>query len=294
MREITDNLILIQDEENRGRYPHSNSVLVRDERKVLIDVGLPDEDLKKLAKDNDIDYIINSHCHEDHVAFNHIFGSKVFIHETETQVLKDLDELVNVYIEKEDEKRSKVKDFLYDFVGYGELNDVIGFEKDHTFDLGDTKLRAIHTPGHSKGHCAFFDSESKILISADVDFTTFGPWYGALDSDITDFIQSIRKIRDLEPEVIVPGHGEIIKENINERIEKYLGKIDERENKILSFLTKEKMLNEMVGEGLIYQKFPDYMKWMYRRMEKIMIRKHLEKLLEEERITRENSKYKKA
>lgn len=290
MSEIANNLTFVQGK-NGGKYPYSNSLLVEDEKKVLIDAGAGKEEMEGLAEKVDVDFVINSHCHEDHIAYNHLFESEVYIHQSEAQVLRDVSELANVYAPRGAEERAEVEDFVRGFVNYEGLEDVVGFEDGRTFDLGVTTLKAIHTPGHSRGHCAFFVPEQRILFSADIDLTSFGPWYGALDSDVDEFIRSIQRLRDLKPEVVLPGHGGVIDENVDLEFERYLGKIYEREERMLDFLSEGRTLGEMIGQGLIYRRFPDYLESWYGMMEGIMIKLHLERLLEGGKIRRENSRY---
>lgn len=161
--EISDNLKIIKGE-NEGRYPHSNSLLVEDEKVALIDTGAGGEKMKELAEEREIDIIINSHCHEDHIPHNDLFDSQIYIHESEMYVLKNLDELANIYTPKGSGKWDEVSGFLHDFVVYEGLEDVFGFGDRHVFDLGGTKLKVVHTPGHSKGHCAFLDPDEGGVI----------------------------------------------------------------------------------------------------------------------------------
>jgi glyoxylase-like metal-dependent hydrolase (beta-lactamase superfamily II) len=52
------------------------------------------------------------------------------------------------------------------------------FEDNEIIDIGeDYKMKVIHTPGHSAGHCCFYELNSKIAFLADIDFSSFGPWY---------------------------------------------------------------------------------------------------------------------
>ncbi|MHA1432095.1 MAG: MBL fold metallo-hydrolase [Candidatus Freyarchaeota archaeon] len=78
--------------------------------------------------------------------------------------------------------------------------------------LGDTKLQVLHTPGHSRGHCCFLLPEEKIVFLSDIDLTSFGPWYGALDSNVDDFIDSIEKLKRMSFEIAVTSHkGEVFR-----------------------------------------------------------------------------------
>ena len=58
---------------NEGTFPYSNSLLILDEEVVLIDSGVGNEHLE-IIKD-DIDIVINSHYHIDHILGNHLFSA---------------------------------------------------------------------------------------------------------------------------------------------------------------------------------------------------------------------------
>jgi glyoxylase-like metal-dependent hydrolase (beta-lactamase superfamily II) len=69
---ITDHIFLVQGK-NKGRFPYSHSILLLDEDIVLVDTGCGIEPLKKLRKEYDVSYVINSHTHPDHSAGNWMF-----------------------------------------------------------------------------------------------------------------------------------------------------------------------------------------------------------------------------
>ena len=72
-------------------------------------------------------------------------------------------------------------------------------------DLGGRKLSVVHTPGHSPGHCCFYEEERGYLFSGDLLYV------GKLDAfypttDPRQFWRSVQKVRKLEFSRILPGH----------------------------------------------------------------------------------------
>lgn len=72
-------------------------------------------------------------------------------------------------------------------------------------DLGNRKLVVIHTPGHSPGHCCFYEADRKYLYSGDLIYS------GCLDAfypstNPQEFWKSVRKIQSLKISRILPGH----------------------------------------------------------------------------------------
>lgn len=75
--------------------------------------------------------------------------------------------------------------------------------------FGNTALRVIHTPGHTPGHVAFFEAESKALFTGD---TLFRESIGRTDLPGGDYSWIMRSILDelipLGEDVhVYPGHG---------------------------------------------------------------------------------------
>lgn len=72
-------------------------------------------------------------------------------------------------------------------------------------DLGGRTLLVVHTPGHSPGHCCFFEPERGYLFSGDLIYK------GKLDAfypttDPMQFMHSIKKVKKLPVKKILPGH----------------------------------------------------------------------------------------
>jgi glyoxylase-like metal-dependent hydrolase (beta-lactamase superfamily II) len=156
------------------------------------------------------------------------------------------------------------------------------------------KLQVIHTPGHTKGHCCFYEKNSKIIFLADIDLSSFGPWYGCKDSNIVEFRDSIEKLKALPIEIAVSAHKGIIdgSNNIQNQLDEYLKKIDQREEKILKLLSEDspKSLEDLANKNIVYPSYSEYK--IYEILaEKIMIKSHLSKLLKENKITQENKGY---
>jgi glyoxylase-like metal-dependent hydrolase (beta-lactamase superfamily II) len=77
-------------------------------------------------------------------------------------------------------------------------------------NVGDLQLQVYHTPGHSPGSVCVYWPEARALFSGDLIFkeglgrTDLPGGNGAL------LKQSIRRMAELDLEIIYPGHGDII------------------------------------------------------------------------------------
>jgi glyoxylase-like metal-dependent hydrolase (beta-lactamase superfamily II) len=283
--EIDDKMVFIEGEDH-GRYPFSNSLLIRDKVRALVDTG-SGEPLRDLAKRERVDMIIHTHCHEDHIAGDRFFDSEIAIHRLEAPMLERVEKLVDLYGMGE-----SLSPFILNLVGCSGFSVDHKFEDGHIFDLGDIQLKAIHTPGHSMGHTCFFEEERGVLFLGDIDLSSFGPWYGALDSTIDDFISSIRRVKGLKPQLAISSHKGVIREGIGERLDAFLEKIYEREERILGFLTSNgRELEEVVAQALIYGNFPEAMRPFYMAMERTMVQKHLKRLIDNGKVERSGEIY---
>lgn len=282
---ITEKIFFIEGM-NQGRYTFSNSLYINDDIKAIIDTGVGKQLLRNLIKKNlgnEEILIINSHCHEDHIFGNYIFkNSKIAIHYLDAPILKSIDKLLELY-GLSDPKFKEMNDNFFAIFNLRNYPIDTEFDDNFIFDLGETKLQVIHTPGHSAGHCCFYEPQNKILFLSDIDLSSFGPFYGAIDCSIDNFIESINKVIKINPEIVVSSHKGIFKEGIIEKLNAFLEKIYEREEKILDFLDIERNLDEIVKKALIYGKFPEP-KAFYEIAERIMIELHLERLLKANKI----------
>lgn len=289
--EIAENILFIEGE-NKGRYPCSNSILIDDEIKALIDTGMGTDLAMQIDKEKKIDWIINSHGHEDHIACNHLFkNARIGSHKFDAPVIKSVRKLTELYPSSPELTKESMGLFLEQF-GLKDSSVSLEFEDEYVFDFGQLKLRVIHTPGHSRGHCCFSIPSEKMVFLSDIDLSSFGPWYGCLDCDIDQFTDSIKRVRGLKFKTAITSHKGIIrgKEIIEEELSRYLNRIFEREKKLLEFLNKERSMDEIVSKAIVYGRFPEP-KAMFELFEKTMMEKHLERLIKKNLVVRVNRKF---
>ncbi len=264
-----------------GRYPYSNSLFVNDQKTLLIDSGAGRRNLKTIIKTFGApDIILYSHGHEDHIPCEKFVpSSQKYIHENDKLMATSLEELYRIYGIASNFELQKLLNSYFKSFYYRPLSDVNIFTDGTIFDLGHIQVKVLHLPGHSAGHCGFEILNKSIIFSSDVDLTSFGPWYGALDSDISTFETSIKALMKNSPKIMITSHkGLFSDEGITENLQLYLNKISEREEKILRFLDKTKTMEELVASALMYGKVPEP-KDYFEAGEKIMLEKHLEILI---------------
>jgi glyoxylase-like metal-dependent hydrolase (beta-lactamase superfamily II) len=81
---------------------------------------------------------------------------------------------------------------------------------DDVIDLGGRRVRVLWTPGHSPGHLAFLLEDERVLATGD-NVLTHSPtpiahWGGGQDDPLGDLLRSLRRLRDLPVDLVLPGH----------------------------------------------------------------------------------------
>jgi glyoxylase-like metal-dependent hydrolase (beta-lactamase superfamily II) len=98
-------------------------------------------------------------------------------------------------------------------------------------------LRVIHTPGHCPGHLSFYIPSEKVIFSGDlilsVTTTHVGYYPGYSPDPVGDHVKNLRKLLELEIDVVYPAHEDIIK-NPGKRISELIHHYEEREEEVYS------------------------------------------------------------
>jgi glyoxylase-like metal-dependent hydrolase (beta-lactamase superfamily II) len=76
--------------------------------------------------------------------------------------------------------------------------------------LGDTQLRAIHTPGHASNCVCYLLASERLLFTGDHVLEGVSPVILPPDGDMTAYMDSLDKLSNLDFEQIAPGHGAVM------------------------------------------------------------------------------------
>ncbi|MGZ3592496.1 MAG: MBL fold metallo-hydrolase [Syntrophales bacterium] len=275
-----------------GRYPFCNSLYIDDEKKAIIDPASNESFLQKLAGDNKVDIIINSHYHEDHIAFNYLFPeAELYVHGSISACFKSYNSFLDYCGLLDSPYKAEWDDLFLNRFHLEERIPSVEFKDGDLLIFGETKIRVIHTPGHTAGHCSFHFPDQGILFMGDLDLSRFGPWYGDRVSDIDQTIQSMRRLLEIPADIYITSHeAGIIRGDITEQVETYLDVIAQREKRILEFLEKPRTLTEIIERWFIYKRElqPRY---FFEFAERGMIIKHLERLIRSGNIVSKEGKF---
>jgi glyoxylase-like metal-dependent hydrolase (beta-lactamase superfamily II) len=239
---------------DNGAYPAGNSLLVRGASEtVLIDPSVTL--VEKGGAPAPVDALINSHSHEDHVAGNGLFQTaRVHVHHADLPGVRSIEGLMDVYGLEGEARASFTQTVLDDFY-YAPREDAVGFSDGHVFDLGGVTVEAVHLPGHTRGHSGFRISNGVFFLS-DIDLTGFGPYYGDAWSDLDDFEESIRRIRDEEADYYVTSHHKGViegREAFVSLIDAFGAVIPRRHEAMLEFLAEPRTIDAMAEHRFVYR-----------------------------------------
>ncbi len=281
-----------------GKYPQSNSVLIDDDIRAIIDPACDEEKLLKIHQERPIEIVINSHGHEDHFLYNSRFpDAKLWVHELDAQAYKSIDAFVGQLIDPDevDEKMQAAwSRFFTDVVKYQPKEPDRLLEDEEILDFGQTRAQVLHTPGHSPGHLSFHFLDEKVIFLADLDLVKFGPYYGDKASSIEGTIESLRRLAKIDADFYLVSHGkEAILDGDPAHIDRYMDVIFQREEKLLAFLDSgPKTMEEVTAHGIIYggHTLSDGA-WELSMSEQSMMKKHLERLERLGKARKEDGRY---
>jgi glyoxylase-like metal-dependent hydrolase (beta-lactamase superfamily II) len=100
---------------------------------------------------------------------------------------------------------------------------------------GGVALRAIPTPGHTPDHVVFFEEDQRWLFTGDA---VLGQGTSVIDppeGDLAEYLRSLETMAGLEPEVIYPGHGPVVRPAMPKLME-YLEHRRHREGQVVAAL----------------------------------------------------------
>ena len=175
-------------------------LIIGDELNVLIDTGI----ITKFNSFNyllttdvglkieDIDLVINTHEHFDHISSNAYFHCPIAAHRWAAVKIQHSDELI-----------TKGKKWNIDLT---DLRINIWLEDRNIIDLGNTMLKVIETPGHTSGCICLLEPYKNYIFSGDTLFK--GATTNIYESgSISEHIDSLQILDTLKINSFYPSHG---------------------------------------------------------------------------------------
>ena len=221
-----------------GKLSALSYLIKTDDKNILIDTGIADDfsmlinDINKIGVElKDINIVINTHEHVDHIGANKYFQEQSIIathRYAATKIISSDDEVLMCRV-----------------LGH----DVQGYEVDfwlmniNAITVGSWFLKILHTPGHTSGSICIYEPYKRLLFSGDTVFSDGTISQISSSGSYGEYMNSLARLNTLKIDTLLPDHGkisynvesDIIKaiDNAKKQQEEYLSKpIHEIENMI--------------------------------------------------------------
>lgn len=200
-------------------------------KKVLIDSGIEEnfEHLRRHFNEigitpEDIDLVINTHEHFDHIGANCYFHETAFIaaHRFAATKIELQDAYVTLSRTKGDDHAIKSRAHWW-------------LENRDLIDLGEYKLKILHTPGHTSGCICIYEPFKRFMFTGDTVFAGGTLSNIAHSGSAGDYVNSIERLNTMKVNEFYPGHGAVSKtpeedmlravENAKKQMKDYLASI---------------------------------------------------------------------
>jgi Zn-dependent hydrolases, including glyoxylases len=251
---------------------HTNCFIAGGRRFVVIDPASPFAEEQEalhahidslIASGGEIEAIVLTHLHRDHVSGalalqKHLrekfsLRAPVAAHRLTAEALKGF-----VEVEK--------------FIEDGEI---IELEIDNEETL---ELRALHTPGHARGHLCFYDEKRGFLFSGDNVVGAGSVLIAPPEGNMKDYLNSLERMKNLPNLRFLCGsHGAAVFD-ARGKIESYIAHRLEREKKILEVLARGAKTPVEIVEQVYTDVAPEL-----RPLAEKSVAAHLEKIENEKR-----------
>lgn len=134
--------------------------------------------------------------------------------------------------------------------------DVVREQGSQRIAAGDGYLTPIHTPGHSPDHFCFLDESVGDVYCGDLaraNGTIVVP--GRKGGNLRQYLDSLKRIRDLKPRRLLPGHGPVVTDPAA-LIDGYLAHRADREAQVIEVLRRGPATPEEIAPA-IYGRLAD-------------------------------------
>ncbi len=158
----------------------------------------------------------NTHCHFDHIGGNFDLkdemGCRIVAHEADKTSIETLDECS-----------------LYDMarvrgLSFKPVKVDVTLRDGDAFNVGEVPLKVVHTPGHTPGCISLQMQEGELTSVFTGDIASSQGNLGYINGpsfNLNDWKGSIKRLLEMEPDRIYPGHNTFVMSGAMEHLELY-------------------------------------------------------------------------
>lgn len=250
---ITEHIEYLRPENEIGRFLCSG-MIVRGSGKVFFDTNFGEIATRELLVSEKPDFALMSHYHLDHSLWGGFVGdsgAELFVPSGEEDYVAKTD----FFLEMTGLAPSSDfwKQFVLKTLKFRGCREFKTYDGSFTLDLKKTEMHFIPAPGHSPGHTTAYFPKERILFTSDLGFGPFGPWYGFRDCDICLYVESLLKLKALQPRLLLTGHDGIISNDIQGVFDRCVEAFFLREDMIRTSLEKGRSKDSIVEEGIYFR-----------------------------------------
>ncbi|MDH4248521.1 MAG: MBL fold metallo-hydrolase [Deltaproteobacteria bacterium] len=275
-----------------GKYPDGNQVMVSGRSaRALFDTPLSSNWADPALEGCDL--VLLGHAHEDHTAALHRHpGAEVWAPHQDLAAIQSTQGMLAHY-GYDPEATALMRQKLLREFHFHPRPDARGYGDGHVWDLGGVTVRALHMPGHTRGHSVLLVEPGGIAFIGDIDLSGFGPYYGDGCSDLREFITTLERIEHLQARVWITYHHKGViteRETFDSLLAAFRQRLVQREEALLAALTPPgRTLEELVTRRFVYP--PDFQEVFVAAVERKTISEHLSLLREQGRILTEGERF---
>jgi glyoxylase-like metal-dependent hydrolase (beta-lactamase superfamily II)/8-oxo-dGTP pyrophosphatase MutT (NUDIX family) len=155
------------------------------------------------------------------------------------------------------------------------------------FEVGPRGWRALHLPGHTRGHVCLVEDGSRAVVAGDLVAGVGTVIIDPPEGDMKDYLASLDRLLGEKPGCIYPAHGPVVPGGVA-KLEEYRAHRLEREKMVLASLGRAR--SPATPTELVPGAYPDVKPDLYPLAERSLLA-HLGKLVREGRAVEQNGRF---
>ncbi|HSW57764.1 MAG TPA: MBL fold metallo-hydrolase [Dehalococcoidales bacterium] len=170
----------------------------------------------------DIQRVLVTHCHSDHLGLiNRLHEenrAQIYLHQKEQDIISARYNPRNDYWPNTDlflmthgipsAELALIEDPLPQIQYLAEPD--VWLKGDEVISVGEYKLKAVNTPGHSPGHTAYYEPYHKFLFSGDILLPTISTNAAThvqhMVNPLQQYLDTLQRLNELDVSSVLPGH----------------------------------------------------------------------------------------